>query len=33
VERSHREDGKILYHCKVFTGGKELIKAAEKHMK
>lgn len=33
VERSHREDGKILYHRKVFTCEKELIKAVEKHMK
>ena len=29
VERSHREDGKILYHRKVFTGEKELIKAKD----
>lgn len=26
VERSHREDGKILYGRKVFTSEKELIK-------
>ena len=26
VERSHREDGKILYNHKVFTSEKELIK-------
>ena len=33
VERSHREDGKILYNRTVFTSEKELIKSAEKHMK
>ena len=33
VERSHREDGKILYNRKVFTSEKELIKSVEKHMK
>lgn len=31
VERSHREDGKILYGRKVFTSEKELIKQVEKH--
>ena len=31
VERSHREDGKILYGRKVFTSEKELIKEVEKH--
>ncbi len=31
VERSHREDGKILYGRKVFTSEKELIKQVAKH--
>lgn len=31
VERSHREDGKILYNRKVFTSEKELIKQVAKH--
>ena len=31
VERSHREDGKILYRRKVFTSEKELIKEVKKH--
>lgn len=31
VERSHREDGKILYGRKVFTSEKELIKEVQKH--
>lgn len=31
VERSHREDGKILYSRKVFTSEKELIKQVAKH--
>ena len=31
VERSHREDGKILYNRKVFTSEKELIKEVAKH--
>lgn len=31
VERSHREDGKILYGRKVFTSEKELIGQVEKH--
>ncbi len=33
VERSHREDGKILYGRKVFTSEKELIRQVEKHEK
>lgn len=33
VERSHREDGKILYSRKVFTSEKELKKAVEKHQR
>ena len=33
VERSHREDGRILYNRKVFTSEKELIKSVEKHVK
>lgn len=33
VERSHREDGKILYKRKIFTSEKELIKQVEKHEK
>lgn len=33
VERSHREDGKILYGRKVFTSEKELKKQVEKHEK
>ena len=31
VERSHREDGKILYGRKVFTSEKELKKQVQKH--
>lgn len=31
VERSHREDGKILYKRKVFTSEKDLIKQVGKH--
>ena len=31
VERSHREDGKILYGRKIFTSEKELIQQARKH--
>ena len=31
VERSHREDGKILYSRKVFTSEKEMIKEVKKH--
>lgn len=31
VERSHREDGKILYGRKVFTSEKEPIKQVAKH--
>lgn len=31
VERSHREDGKILYGRKVFTSEKELRKQVQKH--
>lgn len=31
VERSHREDGKILYGRKVFTSEEELIRQVEKH--
>lgn len=31
VERSHREDGKILYGRKDFTSEKELIQQARKH--
>ena len=31
VERSHREDGKILYSRKVFTSEKELKKQVQKH--
>ncbi|WP_373722997.1 integrase core domain-containing protein, partial [Bacteroides heparinolyticus] len=33
VERSHREDGKILYARKVFTSEKQLRQALEKHQK
>ena len=33
VERSHREDGKILYGRKVFTSEKELRQQVEKHEK
>lgn len=33
VERSHREDGKILYARKVFTSEKQLRKAIENHQK
>lgn len=33
VERSHREDGKILYGRKVFTSEKELRKQVQKHEK
>lgn len=33
VERSHREDGKILYGRKVFTSEKDLIRQVEKHEK
>lgn len=33
VERSHREDGKILYGRKVFTSEKELIRQVKKHEK
>ena len=31
VERSHREDGKILYGRKVFTSEQELIRQAANH--
>ena len=31
VERSHREDGKILYGRKAFTSEKELVRQVEKH--
>ena len=31
VERSHREDGKILYNRKVFTSEKDLINQVAKH--
>lgn len=33
VERSHREDGKILYSREVFTSEKELIRKVEEHEK
>ena len=33
VERSHREDGKILYGRKAFTSRKELIQQVKKHEK
>ena len=33
VEKSHREDGKILYGRKVFTSEKELSRQVEKHEK
>lgn len=33
VERSHKEDGKVLYNCKVFTSEKELIKQVKKYEK
>lgn len=33
VERSHREDGKILYNRRVFTSEKELIEQVEKHQR
>ena len=33
VERSHREDGKILYGREVFTSEKELIRKVQKHEK
>lgn len=33
VERSHREDGKILYNRKVFRSEKELIEQVKKHQK
>ena len=33
VERSHREDGKILYNRKVFRSEKELIEQVKKHEK
>ena len=33
VERSHREDGKILYGRKAFTSLKELVQQVEKHEK
>jgi len=33
VERSHREDGKILYSREVFTSEKELIRKVKKHEK
>ena len=33
VERSHREDNKILYNCKVFTSEKELMEQVKKHGK
>ena len=32
VERSHREDGKILYGRKIFISEKELKMAVKKHM-
>lgn len=32
VERSHREDGKILYGRKIFISEKELKTAVKKHM-
>lgn len=32
VERSHREDGKILYSRKIFISEKELKTAVKKHM-
>ena len=32
VERSHREDGKILYGRKIFRSEKELKTAVKKHM-
>ena len=32
VERSHREDGKILYGRKAFRSEKELKTAVRKHM-
>lgn len=31
VERSHREDGKILYHRRVFTRKKDLVEQVKKH--
>lgn len=31
VERSHREDGKIVYNRKIFTREKDLIKQINKH--
>lgn len=33
VERSHREDGKILYNRKIFRSEKELIKQVGKHQR
>ena len=33
IERSHREDGKILYNRRVFTSEKELIEQVEKHQR
>lgn len=33
VERSHREDGKILYNRKIFTSEKDLLTQVEKHQK
>lgn len=33
VERSHREDGKILYNRRVFQNEKELIKAVAQHQR
>lgn len=31
VERSHREDGKIVYNRKIFTREKDLVKQIYKH--
>lgn len=33
VERSHREDGRILYGRKVLTSEKELVRQVAKHEK
>ena len=33
VERSYREDGKILYNRRVFTSEKEVIEQVEKHQR
>lgn len=33
MERSRREDGKVLYNCKVVTSEQELMEQAKKHEK